>query len=102
MGDLLTEPEWEAQFVTAPRPGIIGRADTLAQAQGVMLMCPCGQGHRLVVWFADRGVPAEREPGPGRWTARGTGLGDLTLAPSIAVGEPVCWHGHIEEGRIRG
>ena len=97
----LTDPAWRAEFITAPRDGWIGHTSEFALAQGVMFVCPCGQGHRCVVWFRHRNVPAEREPGPGRWDATGTDLTDLTLAPSIAVGEPVCWHGYVEGGRIR-
>ncbi len=30
----------------------------------------------------------------------GTDLDDLTLTPSIANGNPECWHGHITLGAI--
>jgi hypothetical protein len=30
----------------------------------------------------------------------GTGLSDLTLSPSVDVGEPSCWHGFIRNGEV--
>lgn len=35
-----------------------------------------------------------------RWTMQGTGLDDLTLLPSVAIGKPECWHGYITRGEI--
>jgi hypothetical protein len=41
-------------------------------------------------------------PGPGRWTVSGTGLADLTLAPSIHLSGPGCgWHGFVTAGEVR-
>lgn len=36
-----------------------------------------------------------------RWTiVSGSGLVDLTLTPSIDVGNPSCWHGYIKNGIV--
>lgn len=35
-----------------------------------------------------------------RWNVGGTGLDDLTLSPSVDVGDPSCWHGHIHSGEV--
>lgn len=74
-----------------------------------------GRPHGLLVPFANppSGVDAPASHGPRgrdgasrpRWTVSGSGLHDLTLAPSIAVGGgesgPECWHGFIENGVVR-
>jgi uncharacterized protein DUF6527 len=36
-----------------------------------------------------------------RWTVSGTGLHDLTLSPSVTVGDPECWHGFITMGIVK-
>jgi hypothetical protein len=102
-----------------------------AQAQGLALWCPCGFGmldkdggeryptdlihnkgrpHGIIVPFANppSGIPCHPEHGPisrsgthPRWQVSGTGLADLTTAPSIAVGDnPECWHGWITGGSV--
>jgi hypothetical protein len=68
----------------------------LAEAQGISFRCPCGNGHRLLIWFAGRGVPDEQAP-PHRWTAIGTTVVDLTLTPSV---DSKCWHGWIVNGMV--
>jgi hypothetical protein len=35
-----------------------------------------------------------------RWVVNGSGLHDLTVTPSIAVGNPECWHGFIRNGEV--
>lgn len=35
-----------------------------------------------------------------RWVVSGTGLSDLTLSPSVDVGNPSCWHGFIQNGIV--
>lgn len=85
----------EAELVRATDRGW-HRVGTLAEAQGLLLLCPCGDGHSLVVWFADRGVPSSCEPAP-RWVVSGTCLADLTLTPSI---DAKCWHGHVHGGAV--
>lgn len=71
--------------------------DGLASAQGVRFLCPCGEGHALVVWFANRGVPDGIEPLP-RWEMSGSSLADLTLRPSVNAR---CWHGFVTGGVAR-
>jgi len=68
-------------------------------AQGIMFVCPvCADGHVVLVWFEDRGVPESWQPKP-RWGVSGTGLDDLTISPSIDGG-PGCWHGFVRDGEI--
>ena len=72
---------------------------TIDIAQGVFFRCPaCTDGHGIIAWFRDRGVPDEELPGPGRWAPVGTGIDDLTLMPSINV--KGCWHGFVKDGEI--
>jgi hypothetical protein len=76
-------------------PGSYHKVKTLAQADGVLFRCPCGTGHGIIVWFADRSrVPASATPTT-RWKASGTALADLTLSPSVDAG---CWHGFVNNG----
>jgi hypothetical protein len=71
-----------------------------------------GRPHGVLVPFANppSGVPLPTDHGPvgrdtkthPRWTVSGTGLHDLTITPSIAVGEnPECWHGFITAGEVK-
>jgi hypothetical protein len=84
---------------------------TLADAHGIIFLCPkCFEAnggevgtHSVICWFNDRGVPADRTPGPGRWNPSGTGLDDLTFVGPGAVsvqltGEGCSWHGFIKNG----
>lgn len=89
---------------------------TIEHAQGVLFLCPrcfTKNGgpvgtHSVLAWFAGRGVPDDAKPGPGRWIATGTSLGDLTLSPSVdltkdAAGNvvrPEEWHGFIRNGEV--
>lgn len=112
----LDDPWFEAEFVGgAAESGSYRRLPSIDGAQGVFLWCPCAYGndqraHGLIVSFANpRGAPAApgnfgmraRNGGPPpRWQMSGSGLGDLTLAPSVDVGEPSCWHGFIQNGIV--
>ena len=91
-------------------------------SQGLWLWCPCGYGkpefpldgprpHAILVPFSNppSGVPVPDNHGcfgrdgktRPRWTVSGTGLNNLTIKPSIAVGkDPECWHGFITNGEI--
>lgn len=92
--------------------------------QGLSLWCPCGfndpkyrepnggRPHGLIIPFTNPinapQVPAGHGPqstgNPGgprpRWAVSGTGLHDLSLSPSVAVGKPECWHGFITNGEV--
>jgi hypothetical protein len=78
--------------------------DSLDTAQGVRFTCPGCDGHQILVWFKDRGVPDTAEPRP-RWSVTGTSLADLTLSPSINLDVPGAtgcrWHGFITAGTAR-
>ncbi len=82
---------------------------TFSEAQGVMFTCPLCEGHQVLCWFKDRGVPDSAEPGPGRWTPTGTSIKDLTLSPSVNLDTKTpefyqqypntCrWHGWVANG----
>jgi hypothetical protein len=122
---LLIDPWFEAKFYgRVSAAGECWHLDGIDGAQGVQLWCPCGYGkpeypldggrpHACRVPFAnprnapmlppDHGPQRTGDPtGPRpRWQMAGTGLGDLTCAPSIAVGSPECWHGFIVNGEVR-
>ncbi len=117
----LTDPWFEAHFLRTDADGKGHRSvDTLDDADGIFLWCPCGYGkteypldgprpHGLIVNFANPRsappVPAHagsrsRGGGLSRWTMSGTDLTDLTLSPSVDVGTPSCWHGFITAGIV--
>jgi Family of unknown function (DUF6527) len=104
----LTDPWFEAHFVIER----FGRHHpTFQGAHGIWLYCPCGYGkpdkhaHGLLVPF--KGAPEhnfgvvsrDRQTKP-KWAATGSGMHDLTLMPSVDVGEPSCWHGFITKGIV--
>jgi hypothetical protein len=48
-------------------------------------------------------VPADADPGPGRWEFQGTGLGALTLvagSSSIQLLGGCNWHGFVRNGEV--
>ena len=118
----LTDPWFRALFISdVDEYGSFhhGKVTTRAEAQGIMLWCPCGYGkpefpldggrpHAVIVPFRGIVVPENFGPlstgnltGPRpRWDASGTDLNDLTVIPSIAVGSPECWHGWIRNGEV--
>lgn len=120
----LTDPWFEATFYGhCLADGGYSRLDSIDGAQGVQLWCPCGYGkpaypleggrpHAILVPFGNpRNAPlcppghgplrTEDPSGPRpRWAMTGMGLADLTCAPSIAVGNPECWHGYISGGEV--
>lgn len=87
-----------------------------AEAQGVQFLCPvCFEGngrsdvgvHSVICWFDGKGVPPEMDPKPGRWTAAGSGYGDLTLNPpsftgarSVLLMGGCCAHFFVTNGEI--
>ena len=82
---------------------------TIATAQGIAFLCPrCFKKNggpvgteTILVWFRDRGVPADETPGPGRWTPNGTDFHDFSLTPSVNVSNEH-WHGFVTSGEIVG
>lgn len=99
-------PDGSIEEVTGPREHHV-YVDSLADAQGVYFLCPlCKQidrqdkgVHMVLCWFADRGVPDDAYPLPGRWQVSGNGYDDLTLSPSAHLTGPGCgWHGWVKGG----
>lgn len=118
----LVDPWFEAHFMVdvQERSYRYATSPILEGAQGLWLWCPCGYGkpeypldgarpHAIHVPFRNPvGAPvvpptfgpvnkAGERP---RWEVAGTSLSDLTISPSIAVGEPECWHGWIRAGQV--
>jgi hypothetical protein len=122
----LTDPWFEAEFYGNVGKSGLGRdswqrQDGIDGAQGIVLWCPCGYGkpefpldgarpHALIIPFANprNAPPVPPDHGPvsmdgshrPRWQMSGTGLADLTLTPSVNVGNPSCWHGFITNGIV--
>lgn len=85
---------------------------TIAEAQGVMFLCPlcfaANKGavgtHSVICWSRSRGVPDDIAPKPGRWALRGTSLDDLTLDAEPGQSRSVLllggcnWHGFVTDG----
>jgi hypothetical protein len=69
--------------------------DDVTEADGVMFLCPLcftrNGGpvgtHRVICWSPK--VLQTLSPGPGRWPLTGTSIDDLTLSPSIALGDEI-------------
>jgi hypothetical protein len=103
--------ELEAEFVRYGADGGIHHPVDLANAQGVMFLCPKCFGanggnvgtHRVLSWFRGKGVPDDAKPGPGRWEVEGFGLNDLTLRPSIDLSTSggCDWHGFVTNGSAK-
>lgn len=117
----LTDPWFEAEFYgQATEYSYRLQGAELDGAQGLFLWCPCGYGkpaypingprpHAILVPFANprnaAALPANHGPvgkdkKRPRWTVSGSGLADLTISPSVDVGDPSCWHGHIRVGEV--
>lgn len=87
------------------------QVDTLAEADGILFLCPkcfaasnaTREGvHSVVCWFEDK-VPDTAVPGPGRWNPTGTGYDDLSFVPgkrsnSVLLVGGCAWHGFITDG----
>lgn len=111
----LTDPWFEAEFYgNAANDSHERQGDKIDGAQGLVLWCPCAYGndqraHGLLIPFANPRNAPPCPPGHGpvardgthpRWQMTGTGLGDLTLSPSVDVGDDHCWHGFIRNGEV--
>ncbi len=103
----------DARFLKIDEPGRTRHeVDTLAEAQGVIFLCPLCWAtnagpigtHSVICWFRDRGVLDTETPGPGRWDPAGTSLDDLSLVrldggPSSVLLTGGCgWHGSVANG----
>lgn len=94
------------------RPGSFRLAESIADAQGVLFLCPLCYGvnkgavgtHSVICWSRSRGVPDDVEPKPGRWVLSGTGIDDLTLDAEPGQSRSVLllggcgWHGFVTSG----
>lgn len=75
----------EPQFLKRTDDTSWRRVDSLAEADGVLFVCPkCLEErgsrpgvHSIICW--DPSVPQTTSPKPGRWNLVGTGLADLSL-----------------------
>jgi hypothetical protein len=85
--------------------------DSIDGAQGVIFNCPLCQKHSVLCWFNNpRGASVVSDtaaPGPGRWSAAGSGIDDLTLTPSVNLDihgekQTSCrWHGFVTAGEAK-
>lgn len=124
----LTDPWFEACFLGCIAPDgqscrhahEDGSPIPFGEAQALLLWCPCGYGkpeypleggrpHGVIVPFENGpGGPVPENFGPfsrnsktrPRWKISGDSLKTLTVEPSIAVGDPECWHGYIRKGKV--
>ena len=92
--------------------GSFHHVGSIAEAQGVMFLCPLCYGsnngergtHSVICWSRSRGVPDDIDPKPGRWVLAGTGLDDLTLDAEPGQSRSVLllggcnWHGFVTAG----
>lgn len=95
------EPEFH-RYETRPDGEYLPDAATVADAQGIMFVCPACKTHHIQVAFRNRGVLDHqgshgKDGKPTRWAVSGTGFADLTLQPSVDCG---CWHGFVTNGEI--
>ena len=102
MSNSIPLDELEPTFIKIVDDKSIKLVDSLTDAQGIMFLCPrCKRDnvtgvHQVMVWFADRGVPNNKSPGPYRGKiVKGSSIYDLTLEPSIVIS---CWHGFVTDG----
>lgn len=101
--------ELEATFVGKATANSFNEQDTIDGAQGIMFDCPLCHRHSVLCWFSNPInapiVPADMEPGPGRWEASGSSIDDLTLNPSVNLDtqnarehKSCLWHGWVKNG----
>ena len=103
----------EAALLRYESPTIMGKVDDLTDAQGIRFLCPkcyaANNGpvgtHMVLCWFADRGVPAEASPGPGRWRPSGDSIETLSFvgpgATSVFLQGGCGWHGFVLNGSAK-
>lgn len=104
--------ELEARFLKHEDDHSSRLVDTLAEADGIMFVCPkCfitrggrAGAHSIICWFKGK-VPDTLDPKPGRWNPSGTGLGDLTFvgpgSTSVLLQGGCNAHFHVVKGQIQ-
>lgn len=108
----MTLRELDAVLLRIAGDGTYEHVERLSQAQGVSFACPkcyvsSGNSlrgvHSVLCWFADRNVPADLPPLPGRWHPMGTTVDDLEFtgpgAFSVKLEGGCGWHGYVKRGR---
>ncbi len=120
----LDDPWFDAEFIgkVSPDSQSYSRIPSIDGAQGVFFWCPCGYGkpefpldggrpHGCLVVFSNPRNAPEVPPGFGphsrkdtkthpRWHMSGSSIHDLSTEPSIAIGDPECWHGYLTNGEV--
>lgn len=103
--------ELEPQFLKRIDDKHFRDVDTLAEADGIVFLCPkcfAGNGnrrpgvHSVICWRPH--VPQSTPPTPGRWEFQGAGYHDLSLvagSSSILLKGGCEWHGFITNGEIK-
>lgn len=98
------------QFLKIKDERTFQHVDTVAEADGMAYLCPvCFRNngnsskgtHSVISWQPH--VPANMEPGPGRWNFVGTGFNDLSFvngSSSIALTGGCNAHFFITQGKI--
>lgn len=107
----LTDESLEAQFIHDVDGKCFRVTDEIVGSQGLLIYCPCGGGHCIMIPFANPFNAPKLPPDFGplsrdgtshpRWNVSGDSLENLTLTPSVDVGITSCWHGFITNGEIR-
>lgn len=103
--------ELDPHFLKVVAEDTFRRLDEIAQADGVMFLCPkcfvANNGpigtHSVICWAPH--IPQTRLPNPGRWSLQGTGYEDLTLvagSSSILLKGGCNAHFWIRDGSICG
>jgi hypothetical protein len=105
--------ELSPQFLKRTSDTSFHHVDTLAEADGILFVCPkCFKEngfqrsgvHCVICWQPS--VPQTTGPAPGRWNFLGSSFDDLTLqagSSSILLLPPSCgWHGFITNGEVTG
>jgi hypothetical protein len=95
----------EPQFLKITSPTTYHHVETIAEADGIMFLCPkCFATHSILCWRPR--VDASHRPGPGRWEFEGASYNDLTLvAGSSSVfltGDGCKAHFFVRNGEIIG
>lgn len=105
--------ELEGELLRLNSDRTMSRVDSLCEAHGLFFLCPkcfAENGgnvgtHGVLCWFADRGVPDDLDPRPGRWHPFGTTIEDISFGGpvsfSVQLTSGCMWHGFIVGGEAR-